>query len=135
MYYVFYILCIHFFLYFQDNLENENLKIKEITNNQNMLENNDYSVSPSNEDTEMLIQDRLETIILPIKNVEHIDNINNITDGETILVISTEEVSENKVDLLVDSNRRKFESEIGRDIVHERRMRKELMENSSSTGK
>jgi len=125
----------HFFLYFQDNLENENLKIKGITNNQNMLENNDYSVSPSNEDTEMLIQDRLETIILPIKNVEHIDKINNITDGENILGISNEEVSENKVDLLVDSNRRKFESEIGRDIVHERRMRKELMENSSSTGK
>ncbi|XP_022180815.1 GTPase-activating protein CdGAPr isoform X2 [Myzus persicae] len=118
----------------QDNLENDNLKIKEITNNQNMLDNNDYLVSPSNEDTEMLIQDRLETIILPIKNVEHIDNVNNITNGANVLVITTEEVSENKADLLLDSNRRKFESEIGRDIVHERRMRKELMENSSSTG-
>jgi len=100
-----------------------------------MLDNNDYLVSPTNEDTEMLIQNRLETIILPIKNVEHIDNINNITNSANILVISTEEVSENKVDLLLDSNRRKFESEIGRDIVHERRMRKDLMENSSSTGK
>lgn len=100
-----------------------------------MLDNNDYLVSPSNEDTEMLIQDRLETIILPIKNVEHIDNVNNITNGANVLVITTEEVSENKADLLLDSNRRKFESEIGRDIVHERRMRKELMENSSSTGK
>jgi len=100
-----------------------------------MLDNHDYLVSPSNEDTEMLLQDRLETIILPIKNVEHIDNVNNITNGANILVITAEEVSENKVDLLLDSNRRKFESEIGRDIVHERRMRKELMENSSSTGK
>jgi len=100
-----------------------------------MLDNNDYLVSPTNEDTEMLIQNRLETIILPIKNVEHIDNRNNITNSANILVISTEEVSENKVDLLLDSNRRKFESEIGRDIVHERRMRKDLMENSSSTGK
>jgi len=100
-----------------------------------MLDNNDFLVSPSNEDTELLIQDRFETIILPIKNVEHIDNVNNITNGANILVISTEEVSENKVDLLLDLNRRKFESEIGRDIVHERRMRKELMENSSSTGK
>jgi len=104
-------------------------------NNQNMLDNNDDLVSPTNEDTEMLIQDRLETIILPIEKVKHIDNINNKTNGANILVISPEEASENKVDLLLDSNRRKFESEIGRDIVHERRMRKELMENSSSTGK
>jgi len=99
-------------------------------NNQNILD--DYLVSPSDEDTEMLIQDRLETTILPIENVENIDNI---TNGANISVISNEEISENKVDLLLDSNRRKFESEIGRDIVHERRMRKELMENSSSTGK
>lgn len=86
----------------------------------------------------MLIQDRLETIMLPTDNVEPIqliDNLKDKTNGTNILVISTEEDSENKVDLLLDSNRRKFESEIGRDIVHERRMRKELMENSSSTGK
>uniref|UniRef100_A0A2H8TGS3 GTPase-activating protein CdGAPr n=1 Tax=Melanaphis sacchari TaxID=742174 RepID=A0A2H8TGS3_9HEMI len=114
----------------QDKVENENLKIKEIINNENILDN-DYLVSPSNEDTDMLIQDGLETTILPIENVKNNDNI---TSGANSLVTSTEEVPENKVDLLLDSNRRKFESEIGRDIVHERRMRKELMENSSSTG-
>lgn len=83
----------------------------------------------------MLIQDRLGTKILPIENVENIDSINNTTNDANILGTSAKEVSENKVDLLLDSNRRKFESEIGRDIVHERRMKKELMENSSSTGK
>lgn len=103
-------------------------------NNQNLLDN-DCLVSPSNEDTEMLIQDRLGTTILPIENVENIDSINNITNDTNILGTSVKEVSENKVDLLLDTNRRKFESEIGRDIVHERRMKKELMENSSSTGK
>lgn len=34
----------------------------------------------------------------------------------------------------LDENRRKFESEIGRDIVRERKMRQELEANSSSTG-
>lgn len=35
---------------------------------------------------------------------------------------------------LLDSNRRKFESEIGRDILHERKMKQELQELRSSTG-
>lgn len=86
----------------------------------------------------MLIQDKLKTIILPNENYEPVHNserINNETNDANILVMSTEDTIENKVDLFLDSNRRKFESEIGRDIVHERRMRKELMENSSSTGK
>lgn len=86
----------------------------------------------------MLIQDKLQTNISPNENYEPINNsekINNEANDANILVISTEDTIENKVDLFLDSNRRKFESEIGRDIVHERRMRKELMENSSSTGK
>lgn len=81
----------------------------------------------------MLIQDRHETIIFQIENDKHLEY--NKTNDTNTLMISTEEVTGSKVDLFLDSNRRKFESEIGRDIVHERRMRKELMENSSSTGK
>lgn len=81
----------------------------------------------------MLIQDRLKTIIFPIENDKNLEN--NKTKDTNTLMISTEEVTGSKVDIFIDSNRRKFESEIGRDIVHERRMRKELMENSSSTGK
>lgn len=86
----------------------------------------------------MLIQDKLKTITLPTENdeqIKHFEQINNETNDANILVMSTEDSVESKVDLFLDSNRRKFESEIGRDIVHERRMRKELMENSSSTGK
>lgn len=52
-----------------------------------------------------------------------------------MLIMSTDEVTESKMNLFLDANRRKFESEIGREIVLERRMRKELNENSSSTGK
>lgn len=86
----------------------------------------------------MLIQDRSETIIYPVESNEHLINaekINNKTNNTNILMMSTEKVTGSKDDLILDSNRRKFESEIGRDIVHERRMRKELMEKSSSTGK
>lgn len=83
----------------------------------------------------MLIQNTLETIVLSIKKDEQHEQINNKKNDFSILNFSNnEEVIENKIDLILDSNRRKFESEIGRDIVHERRMRKELMENSSSTG-
>lgn len=83
----------------------------------------------------MLIQNTLETIVLSIKKDEQQGQINNKTNDFNILkMVTDEEVIENKIDLILDSNRRKFESEIGRDIVHERRMRKELMENSSSTG-
>lgn len=86
----------------------------------------------------MLIQDRIETIILQTENQELIndpEDKNKKTNDANLLVISTKEVNVSIDDLILDSNRRKFESEIGRDIVHERRMRKELMENSSSTGK
>lgn len=86
----------------------------------------------------MLIQDRSETIIYPVESNKHLINaekINNKTNNANILMMSTEKVTGSKDDLILDSNRRKFESEIGRDIVHERRMRKELMEKSSSTGK
>lgn len=86
----------------------------------------------------MLIQDRHEKIILQTENQELIndtESIDNKTNNANILMKSSEEVIENTDDLISDTNRRKFESEIGRDIVHERRMRKELMANSSSTGK
>ncbi|VVC43891.1 Hypothetical protein CINCED_3A017545 [Cinara cedri] len=124
----------------QDNLEYENVKNKktsEILSNQTISDNIDYLISPENEDTEMLIQDKFKTITLPTENYEpikHSEKIINEKNGANILVISTEDNIESKVDLFLDSSRRKFESEIGRDIVHERRMRKELMENSSSTG-
>lgn len=85
----------------------------------------------------MLLQDKCEAKMLQIENYEQIQGLENINDeinNGKYLMMSTAEVPESKIDLL-DSNRRKFESEIGRDIVHERRMRKELMDNSSSTGK
>lgn len=86
----------------------------------------------------MLIQDRHETIFLQTENQELIkttETIDNKTNDSNTLIMSTEEVTESTDDLISDINRRKFESEIGRDIVHERRMRKELMANASSTGK
>jgi alpha-D-ribose 1-methylphosphonate 5-triphosphate synthase subunit PhnL len=86
----------------------------------------------------MLLQDVYKTEILSTEKDEQLKNLENINDkinNGKCLVMSTDEVSESKLDLFLDSNRRKFESEIGRDIVHERRMRKELMDNSSSTGK
>lgn len=84
----------------------------------------------------MLIQNTLKTVVLPIKQNEYHKQINNNTNELNILKMSTDEdIIESKLDIIVDSNRRKFESEIGRDIVHERRMRKELTENSSSTGR
>lgn len=86
----------------------------------------------------MLLQDTCKTKNLPIEDDTQIQNHENINDkinSGTCLVVSTDEVPESKMDLFLDSNRRKFESEIGRDIVHERRMRKDLMDNSSSTGK
>lgn len=85
----------------------------------------------------MLLQDVYKIKILPTEKDTEKDlkNINDEINNEKCLVISTDEVPESKIDLFLDSSRRKFESEIGRDIVHERRMRKELMDNSSSTGK
>lgn len=86
----------------------------------------------------MLIQDRHETIILQTENRDPIkdpESIDNKTNDANISMMSSEEVIESTEDLISDTNRRKFESEIGRDIVHERRMRKELMANASSTGK
>lgn len=119
-------------------MEYENLQVKvtsEVINDQIILDSNDYLVSPVNEDTEMLIQNtNLQRITSVIKNdevIEHSEKINNKTNDTNV---STEEDTRSKVDIVLDPNRRKFESEIGRDIVHERRMRKELMENSSSTG-
>jgi len=85
----------------------------------------------------MLIQDKLESIIYPIESNKHFKNSENVankTNDANFFMLSTEEITGSKENLILDSNRRKFESEIGRDIVHERRMRKELMENSSSTG-
>lgn len=126
------------YFYFQDNLEYENLKVNvtsETLNDQIILDNNDYLVSPVNEDTEMLLQDtNLQTVTSAIKNdefIEHTEKINSKTNDTNM---STGEDTRSKVDIVLDPSRRKFESEIGRDIVHERRMRKELMENSSSTG-
>lgn len=86
----------------------------------------------------MLIQDRHETIILQTENQDPVrdsESNSNKINNANILVMSTEKNNENSEDFISDSNRRKFESEIGRDIVHERRMRKELMANASSTGK
>jgi len=86
----------------------------------------------------MLIQNRLETVTYSIESNEHFKNAENITNkthDANILIMSTDEVAGSKENLILDSNRLKFESEIERDIVHERCVRKELMENLSSTGK
>lgn len=82
----------------------------------------------------MLIQDKFQTIISPNEN-NILINYPEIINDKNISVASIEGSSKNNMSLILDSSRRKFESEIGRDIVHERRMRKELTENSSSTGK
>lgn len=82
----------------------------------------------------MLIQDKFQTIISPNEN-NILINYPEIINDKNISIASIEGSSENNMSLILDSSRRKFESEIGRDIVHERRMRKELTENSSSTGK
>lgn len=81
----------------------------------------------------MLIQDKFQTISPNENNI--LINYPEIINDKNISVASIEGSSESNMNLIVDPSRRKFESEIGRDIVHERRMRKELTENSSSTGK
>jgi len=86
----------------------------------------------------MLIQNRLETITYSIESNKHLknsENISNKTHDANILMMSTDEITGSKENVILDSNRRKFESEIGRDILHERHLRKELMENLNSTGK
>lgn len=81
----------------------------------------------------MLIQDKFQTQCPNKNNI--LINYPEIINDKNISVASIEDSSESNINLILDSSRRKFESEIGRDIVHERRMRKELTENSSSTGK
>jgi len=86
----------------------------------------------------MLLQDRIKSKTCPSKNNEHINQsakLNDKKNDENISLVSTKKGTESNMDLFFNSNRRKFESEIGRDIVHERRMRKDLTKNSSSTGK
>lgn len=86
----------------------------------------------------MLLQDKLKTIALPVESCkvnEYSETTDNKINDADILEASTKDVPGTKIDVCLESNRRKFESEIGRDIVHERRMRKELMENLSTTGK
>lgn len=86
----------------------------------------------------MLLQDRIESKICLSKNNEHVNQSTKLKDkinDENISLVSTKKSTESNMDLFFNSNRRKFESEIGRDIVHERRMRKDLTKNLSSTGK
>lgn len=117
----------------------KNKEISETLNDQKVLDNNDYLISPVNEDTEMLILNKPKITILPTENqeiiIEHSEIINYNTNDKNSVITSDKEETKNKIDLCLESNRRKFESEIGRDIVHERRMRKELMKNLSTTGK
>lgn len=105
---------------------------------QKLFDSHDDIVSPIDEDTEMLIQNRNETKNCHVQNdklIKPLERKNIEAINTNCLVVSAENVIGSKVDLFSDSNRRKFESEIGRNIVHDRRMRKELTENSSSTGK
>lgn len=62
---------------------------------------------------------------------------NAVIDSKTSNKENTEPSKESQTRKLIhnlDESRRKFESEIGRDIVRERKMRQELEANSSSTG-
>lgn len=86
----------------------------------------------------MLLQDRIESktnISINNELINQPEKLKNKTNNANISTASIEKVAESNIDLeILNINRRKFESEIGRDIVHERRMRKDLTKNSSSTG-
>ncbi|XP_050422799.1 GTPase-activating protein CdGAPr isoform X2 [Adelges cooleyi] len=112
---------------FDKSQHNDNSKVMH----EQMVSNNNFdAISPSYEDTEMLIQDTPRTL-------EQSDAVNKELNEMYIIegFSGGGGIADNNTDITcLESSRRKFECEIGRNIVHDRRMRKELMENSSTTG-
>lgn len=98
----------------------------------------DDSKSGNDVDTERKSTEVKTTLRQSVSSSNKSQKDSAVIDSKTSNKENTEPSKESQTRKIIhnlDENRRKFESEIGRDIVRERKMRQELEANSSSTGK